>query len=136
VLAAVLEDEPGAGDEVLDGGADQDLGGPGERRDPGADVHGDAADVGTDQLDLPGVRAGADLEAEGVQWANEILDMSPTAIRFLKSAFLVATDGLAGLQEFAGNATGLYYTTDEAHEGSTAFLEKRSPDYRKYPRRP
>ena len=44
--------------------------------------------------------------------------MSPTAIRFLKSAFLVATDGLAGLQEFAGNATGLYYTTDEAHEGS------------------
>ena len=78
----------------------------------------------------------ADLEAEGVQWADEILDMSPTAIRFLKSAFLVATDGLAGLQEFAGNATGLYYTTDEAHEGSTAFLEKRRPDYRKYPRRP
>ena len=78
----------------------------------------------------------ADLEAEGVQWAHEILDMSPTAIRFLKSAFLVATDGLAGLQEFAGNATGLYYTTDEAHEGSTAFLEKRKPDYRKYPRRP
>jgi len=78
----------------------------------------------------------ADLEAEGVQWANEILDMSPTAIRFLKSAFLVATDGLAGLQEFAGNATGLYYTTDEAHEGSTAFLEKRKPAYRTYPRRP
>ena len=78
----------------------------------------------------------AELEAEGVQWASEILEMSPTAIRFLKSAFLVATDGLAGLQEFAGNATGLYYTTDEAHEGSTAFLEKRPADYRKYPRRP
>ena len=78
----------------------------------------------------------AELEAEGVDWAEEILDMSPTAIRFLKSAFLVATDGLAGLQEFAGNATGLYYTTDEAHEGSTAFLEKRAPDYTKYPRRP
>ena len=78
----------------------------------------------------------ADLEAEGIAWANEILEMSPTAIRFLKSAFLVATDGLAGLQEFAGNATGLYYTTDEAHEGSTAFLEKREPDYRKFPRRP
>jgi naphthoate synthase len=78
----------------------------------------------------------ADLEAEGVRWADEILAMSPTAIRFLKSAFLVATDGLAGLQEFAGNATGLYYTTDEAHEGSRAFLEKRSPDYGKYPRRP
>lgn len=78
----------------------------------------------------------ADLEAEGVRWADEILDMSPTAIRFLKSAFLVATDGLAGLQEFAGNATGLYYTTDEAHEGSRAFLEKRRPDYRTYPRRP
>jgi naphthoate synthase len=78
----------------------------------------------------------ADLEAEGVQWAHEILAMSPTAIRFLKSAFLVATDGLAGLQEFAGNATGLYYTTDEAHEGSRAFLEKRPAEYTKYPRRP
>jgi naphthoate synthase len=73
---------------------------------------------------------------EGVAWANEILEMSPTAIRFLKSAFLVATDGLAGLQEFAGNATGLYYTTDEAHEGSRAFLEKRKPDFRRFPRRP
>jgi naphthoate synthase len=78
----------------------------------------------------------ADLEAEGVQWATEILAMSPTAIRFLKSAFLVATDGLAGLQEFAGNATGLFYTTDEAHEGSTAFLEKRKPDFSRFPRRP
>lgn len=78
----------------------------------------------------------ADLESEGVQWANEILAMSPTAIRFLKSAFLVATDGLAGMQEFAGNATGLYYTTDEAHEGSRAFLEKRKPDFSTYPRRP
>ena len=78
----------------------------------------------------------AELEATGIAWANEILEMSPTAIRFLKSAFLVATDGLAGLQEFAGHATGLYYTTDEAHEGSRAFLEKREPDYRKYPRRP
>ncbi len=78
----------------------------------------------------------ADLEAEGVAWANEILAMSPTAIRFLKSAFLVATDGLAGLQEFAGNATGLYYTTDEAHEGSRAFLEKRRPDFSRFPRRP
>jgi naphthoate synthase len=76
------------------------------------------------------------LEAEGVAWAEEILAMSPTAIRFLKSAFLVATDGLAGLQEFAGHATGLYYTTDEAHEGSRAFLEKREPEYRRYPRRP
>jgi naphthoate synthase len=82
------------------------------------------------------VVAQADLEAEGIAWANEILAMSPTAIRFLKSAFLVATDGLAGLQEFAGNATGLYYTTDEAHEGSTAFLEKRKPDFSRFPRRP
>ncbi len=78
----------------------------------------------------------ADLEAEGVAWAAEILQMSPTAVRFLKSAFLVATDGLAGLQEFAGQATGLYYTTDEAHEGSRAFLDKRRPDFTKFPRRP
>jgi naphthoate synthase len=73
---------------------------------------------------------------EGIAWADEILAMSPTAIRFLKSAFLVVTDGLAGLQEFAGNATGLYYTTDEAHEGSKAFLEKRKPDFGRFPRRP
>ena len=78
----------------------------------------------------------AELETEGVAWAHEILAMSPTALRFLKSAFLVATDGLAGLQEFAGNATGLYYTTDEAHEGSRAFLEKRKPDFSRFPRRP
>ncbi len=78
----------------------------------------------------------AELEAAGVAWAHEILAMSPTAIRFLKSAFLVATDGLAGLQEFAGNATGLFYTTDEAHEGSRAFLEKRAPDFSRFPRRP
>lgn len=78
----------------------------------------------------------AELESAGVAWAHEILAMSPTAIRFLKSAFLVATDGLAGLQEFAGNATGLFYTTDEAHEGSQAFLEKRAPDFSKFPRRP
>jgi naphthoate synthase len=78
----------------------------------------------------------AELEAAGIEWAHEILAMSPTAIRFLKSAFLVATDGLAGLQEFAGNATGLYYTTDEAHEGSRAFLEKRPPDFSRFPRRP
>lgn len=78
----------------------------------------------------------AELEAAGVEWAHEILAMSPTAIRFLKSAFLVATDGLAGLQEFAGNATGLYYTTDEAQEGSQAFLEHRPPDFSRFPRRP
>ena len=78
----------------------------------------------------------AQLATEGVAWADEILAMSPTAIRFLKSAFLVATDGLAGMQEFAGNATGLYYTTDEAHEGSRAFLEKRRPDFSSFPRRP
>jgi naphthoate synthase len=78
----------------------------------------------------------AELESAGIGWAHEILAMSPTAIRFLKSAFLVATDGLAGLQEFAGNATGLYYTTDEAHEGSRAFLEKRPPDFSRFPRRP
>ena len=82
------------------------------------------------------VVAPTELEAEGVAWAEEILRMSPTAIRFLKSAFLVATDGLAGLQEFAGNATGLFYTTDEAHEGSRAFLEKRPADFSRFPRRP
>jgi naphthoate synthase len=78
----------------------------------------------------------AQLQDEGVAWADEILAMSPTAIRFLKASFLAATDGLAGLQELAGNATGLYYTTEEAREGSKAFLEKRKPDFSRFPRRP
>ena len=78
----------------------------------------------------------AELEAEGIRWADEILAKSPTAIRFLKRAFNADGDGLAGLQELAGDATMLYYSTEEAHEGSQAFLEKRAPDYRRFPRRP
>ena len=78
----------------------------------------------------------AELEAEGVRWADEILEKSPTAIRLLKRAFNADTDGLAGLQELAGDATMLFYETDEAQEGSRAFLEKRMPDFRRFPRRP
>lgn len=76
------------------------------------------------------------LEAETVQWAREILKMSPTALRFLKAAFNADTDGLAGLQQLAGDATLLYYQTDEAKEGHRAFLEKRQPDFSKFPRFP
>ena len=78
----------------------------------------------------------AELEAEGVRWADEILEKSPTAIRLLKRAFNADTDGLAGLQELAGDATMLFYETDEAQEGSRAFLEKRKPDFHRFPRRP
>jgi naphthoate synthase len=77
-----------------------------------------------------------DLEAEGIRWADEILEKSPTAIRFLKASFIADTDGLAGLQELAGYATALYYTTDEAQEGKEAFLDKRAPDFSRFPRRP
>jgi naphthoate synthase len=76
------------------------------------------------------------LEAEGVAWAEEILAKSPTAIRLLKRSFIADTDGLAGIQELAGDATMLFYLTEEAHEGSRAFLEKRPPDFSKFPRRP
>lgn len=69
------------------------------------------------------------LEAEGVRWAREVLQHSPTAIRCLKAAFNAETDGLAGLQELAGHATHLFYRTEEAVEGRNAFLEKRSPDF-------
>lgn len=75
----------------------------------------------------------ADLEAEGVKWAQEILEKSPIAIRCLKAAFNADCDGQAGLQELAGNATMLYYMTEEGAEGKQAFLEKRSPDFRQYP---
>jgi naphthoate synthase len=76
------------------------------------------------------------LEEETVMWAREILEKSPVAIRFLKSAFNADTDGLAGIQELAGNATMLYYMTDEAKEGKQAFLEKRKPDFAKFGRLP
>ena len=76
------------------------------------------------------------LEAESLQWAREILEKSPMAIRFLKAAFNADTDGLAGLQQLAGDATLLYYLTDEAKEGKNAFLENRPPDFGKFPRFP
>ena len=73
------------------------------------------------------------LESEGVKWANEILEKSPLAIRCLKSAFNADCDGQAGIQELAGNATLLYYLTEEGSEGKNAFLEKRKPKFQKYP---
>ena len=76
------------------------------------------------------------LEDEGVQWAREILSHSPTAIRFLKAAFLADTDGIVGLQQIAGDATSLFYMTDEGKEGRDAFLEKRKPDFSKFARLP
>ena len=71
----------------------------------------------------------AELEAEGVRWAREVLCHSPTAIRCLKAAFNAETDGLAGIQELAGQATHLFYRTEEGQEGRNAFLEKRAPDF-------
>ena len=73
------------------------------------------------------------LEAEGWQWAQEILDKSPLAIRLLKSAFNADVDGQAGLQELAGNATLLFYMTEQGQEGRNAYVEKRSPNFKKYP---
>lgn len=73
------------------------------------------------------------LEAEGIAWAREILAKSPLAIRCLKAAFNADCDGQAGLQELAGNATLLYYMTEEGREGKQAFLEKRAPEFGDYP---
>ncbi len=76
------------------------------------------------------------LEEEGVKWANEILQHSPMAIRVLKSAFNAELDGQSGIQELAGNATLLYYMSEEAQEGKKAYNEKRKPDFKKYPKLP
>ena len=76
------------------------------------------------------------LEAETVQWCREILAHSPLAIRCLKSALNADCDGQAGLQELAGNATLLYYMSEEGQEGRNAFVEKRKPDFGKFPKRP
>lgn len=76
------------------------------------------------------------LEAEGVQWAMEMLEKSPLSLRLLKSAFNAELDGQAGIQELAGNATLLYYMSEEAQEGKKAYLEKRKPDFDKFPKLP
>lgn len=76
------------------------------------------------------------LEEEAYQWAQEIMQKSPTAIKMIKFAFNLADDGLAGQQIFAGEATRLAYMTDEAQEGRDAFLEKRKPDFDKFPKFP
>ncbi len=76
------------------------------------------------------------LEAEAVRWAREILEKSPMALRVLKAAFNADTDGLAGLQQLAGDATLLYYMSEEAQEGRNAYIEKRRPNFSKFPRYP
>lgn len=76
------------------------------------------------------------LEEEGIIWAKEILEKSPLAIRLLKSAFNAELDGQAGIQELAGNATLLYYMSEEAQEGKKAYVEKRKPDFSKFKRVP
>jgi naphthoate synthase len=76
------------------------------------------------------------LEEEAVQWCKEILANSPIAIRCLKAALNADCDGQAGLQELAGNATMLFYMTEEGQEGRNAFVEKRDPDFSKFPKRP
>ncbi|MFZ0389099.1 MAG: 1,4-dihydroxy-2-naphthoyl-CoA synthase [Calditrichia bacterium] len=76
------------------------------------------------------------LEEETVQWCREILANSPTAIRCLKAAMNADCDGQAGLQQLAGCATMLFYMSEEAQEGRNAFLEKRKPEFSKFPRQP
>lgn len=78
----------------------------------------------------------ADLETETVKWCKEILANSPMALRVLKASLNADCDGQAGLQELAGNATMLFYMSEEGQEGKNAFLEKRKPDFSKYKRRP
>ncbi len=78
----------------------------------------------------------ADLERETVAWCREMLALSPTALRVLKAGFNAETDGLSGIQELAGNATALFYMTEEGQEGRNAFNQKRAPDFSRYPRRP
>ena len=78
----------------------------------------------------------AELEREGVEWAREMLGHSPLALRMLKTSFNAELDGQAGIQELAGNATLLYYMSEEAQEGRNAYNEKRQPDFSRFPWRP
>jgi len=76
------------------------------------------------------------LEEETVAWAREMLAKSPLALRMLKGALNAVTDGAAGMQQFAGDATMLYYMSEEAQEGRNAYVDKRAPDFSEFPRRP
>ena len=78
----------------------------------------------------------AELETETMKWYREILQHSPLALRCLKSALNADCDGQAGLQELAGNATMLYYMTEEGQDGRNAFVEKRKPNFGKFTRNP
>jgi naphthoate synthase len=78
----------------------------------------------------------AELEEETIRWCQEMLRLSPTALRFIKAGFNADTDGLAGIQELAGNATGLFYMTEEGREGRDAWLARRPPVFAKYRKRP
>ncbi len=77
-----------------------------------------------------------DLERETVAWCRQILTLSPLALRMLKAGFNAADDGLAGVQQLAGDATMLFYMSEEGQEGRNAFVEHRAPDFSKFPRRP
>ena len=77
-----------------------------------------------------------ELEEETVRWCREMLQHSPLALRMLKASLNAADDGLAGIQQLAGDATLLFYMTDEAQEGRDAYVEKRKPDFGKFPKRP
>ena len=77
-----------------------------------------------------------DLEGETVGWCREMLRMSPLALRLLKAGSNAGADGLAGVQQLAGDATLLYYMTEEAQEGRDAFVDKRDPDFTRFPKRP
>lgn len=77
-----------------------------------------------------------ELEAVTIAWCEKMLRHSPLALRMLKSAFNAELDGQAGIQELAGNATLLYYLSEEAQEGKNAFVEKRDPDFSKFPKFP
>jgi naphthoate synthase len=77
-----------------------------------------------------------ELEAETVSWAREMLRHSPMALRLLKASLNAADDGLAGVQQLAGDATMLFYLTEEGQEGRNAYQEKREPDFNKFPKRP
>ncbi len=78
----------------------------------------------------------ADLEKETVAWCRKMLSLSPLALRMLKAGLNAADDGLAGIQQLAGDATLLYYMSEEAQEGRDAYVQKRKPDFTKFPKRP
>jgi 1,4-dihydroxy-2-naphthoyl-CoA synthase len=132
----VARDDDGIGVIILTGAGDRAFCSGGDQRIRGDDGYLDDAAQALEMGLVNTVVPLEQLEIETVAWCREMLQLSPLALRMLKASMNAADDGLAGIQQLAGDATLLFYMTEEAQEGRDAYVQKRKPDFGKFPKRP